>query len=249
MKPTILIVDDEKHTREGLRSSLEDHFDVYTAADSAGAVSVLQNDTVDLMVTDLRLGADDGMKLIDEVLRMAHPPICIMMTAYGSVDAAVEAMKRGAYDFVTKPLNIDKLEILIKRALRERTMEKENIDLKKQVNERFGLESFIGSSPVMQEVFDKIKQVAPARDGADRGRKRHGEGTGGSIDPPAQRTPRNSSPCIARRSRRSCSRASCSATSAGRSRARSSGESGASSRRTAARCSSTRSARSTRTRR
>ena len=163
MKPTILIVDDEKHTREGLRSSLEDHFDVYTAADSAGALSVLQNDTVDLMVTDLRLGADDGMKLIDEVLRMAHPPICIMMTAYGSVDAAVEAMKRGAYDFVTKPLNIDKLEILINRALRERTMEKENIDLKKQVNERFGLENFIGSSPVMQEVFDKIKQVAPSR--------------------------------------------------------------------------------------
>ena len=70
------------------------------------------------MVTDLRLGTDDGMKLIDEVLRMAHPPICIMMTAYGSVDAAVEAMKRGAYDFVTKPLNIDKLEILINRALR-----------------------------------------------------------------------------------------------------------------------------------
>jgi DNA-binding NtrC family response regulator len=163
MKPTILIVDDEKHTREGLRGSLEEHFEVYTAADSAGAKSVLENDTVDLVVTDLRLGADDGMKLIEEVLRMPHPPICIMMTAYGSVDTAVEAMKRGAYDFVTKPLNIDKLEILINRALRERKMEKENVELKQQVSERYGLENLIGSSLVMQDVFDKIKQVAPSR--------------------------------------------------------------------------------------
>src|ERR1043166_9794928 len=97
MTPTILIVDDEKNTREGLRASLEDAFDVYVAADIAGALSVLENENVDLMVTDLRLGAEDGMKLIDRALAMPHPPICIMMTAYGSVDTAVEAVKPGAY--------------------------------------------------------------------------------------------------------------------------------------------------------
>jgi DNA-binding NtrC family response regulator len=163
MKPSILIVDDEKHTREGLRAALEDRFDVYVAADIPGAISVLENDTIELVVTDLRLGGEDGMQLIDRALRLPHPPICIMMTAYGSVDAAVEAMKHGAYDFVTKPINIDRLEILIQRALQGREVEKENRELKQQVEKHFGLENLIGNSAVMQEVFDTIKQVAPTR--------------------------------------------------------------------------------------
>ena len=115
MNPTILIVDDEKHTREGLRASLEDSFEVYVAGDIQGAINTLDGDQIDLVLTDLRLGGEDGMQLVDKVLARPHPPIVIMMTAYGSVDAAVEAMKRGAYDFVTKPLNIDRLEVLIAR--------------------------------------------------------------------------------------------------------------------------------------
>ena len=126
---TVLIVDDEKNTREGLRKWLEDDFDIYIAADAAQAKEILKGTSVDLMVTDLRLGADDGMELIEHALGRASAPICIMMTAYGSVDTAVEAMKRGAYDFVTKPLNMDALEILIKRALRTREIESENVSL------------------------------------------------------------------------------------------------------------------------
>ena len=103
MQPTILIVDDEKHTRDGLRRLLEDEYDVYVAEDIGGALSVLERETVDLLLTDLRLAGEDGMQLIERALKMPHPPICVMMTAYGSVDTAVEAMKRGAYDFVTKP--------------------------------------------------------------------------------------------------------------------------------------------------
>jgi len=85
------------------------------------------------------------------------------MTAYGSVDAAVEAMKRGAYDFITKPINIDRLEILIHRALRSRHVEKEVVELKQQVEKHYGLERLIGESAVMHSVFDTIKQVAPTR--------------------------------------------------------------------------------------
>ena len=136
MPATILIVDDEKHTRDGLRMSFEDEFDVYVAADKGEALEVLRNDAIDVMVTDLRLGADDGMEVIEAALQMPKPPVCIMMTAYGSVDTAVEAMKRGAYHFVTKPLNIDELEILIKRALKSRGLEQENISLKRQVSEK-----------------------------------------------------------------------------------------------------------------
>ncbi len=76
-----------------------------------------ERDQIDVLLTDLRLGGEDGMTLIERALKLPHPPVCIMMTAYGSVDTAVEAMKRGAYDFVTKPLNLDKVEMLIARAL------------------------------------------------------------------------------------------------------------------------------------
>src|SRR6266850_8372100 len=156
MQPTILIVDDEKHTRDGLRRLLDDDYDVYVAEDIGGAISVLERETVDLLLTDLRLGNEDGMTLIERALKMPHPPICIMMTAYGSVDTAVEAMKRGAYDFVTKPLNLDKVEILIARALRDRKLVEENKSLRQQVDERYRLENMIGESPALREVIDTI---------------------------------------------------------------------------------------------
>src|SRR5438132_134742 len=162
MQPTILIVDDEKHTRDGLRRLLEDDYDVYVAEDIGGAISVLERETVDLLLTDLRLGGEDGMQLIERALKMPHPPVCIMMTAYGSVDTAVEAMKRGAYDFVTKPLNLDKVEMLIARALQSRRMEQENRTLRQQIDERFALENILGESPVLREVLDTIRQVAPS---------------------------------------------------------------------------------------
>src|SRR5213596_873991 len=162
MQPTILIVDDEKHTRDGLRRLLEDEYDVYVAEDIQSAMNVLERENVDLLLTDLRLAGEDGMQLIERALKMPQPPICIMMTAYGSVDTAVEAMKRGAYDFVTKPLNLDKVEMLISRALRDSKLEQENQTLRQQVDERYGLENMIGDSPALHEVLDTIRQVAPS---------------------------------------------------------------------------------------
>lgn len=162
MQPTILIVDDEKHTRDGLRRLLDDEYDTYVAEDIAGAIGVLEREQIDVLITDLRLAGEDGMKLIERALKLPHPPICIMMTAYGSVDTAVEAMKRGAYDFVTKPLNLDKLEMLVTRALGSRRIEQENRTLKQQVDERFGLKNMIGESAVLREVLDTIRQVAPS---------------------------------------------------------------------------------------
>jgi DNA-binding NtrC family response regulator len=162
LQPTILIVDDEKHTRDGLRRLLEDEYDTYVAEDIRGAMDVLEREQIDLMITDLRLGGDDGMSLIERALKLPHPPICIMMTAYGSVDTAVEAMKRGAYDFVMKPLNLDKVEMLIARSLASRRMEQENRTLRQQVDERYGLENIIGESQALREVLDTIRQVAPS---------------------------------------------------------------------------------------
>jgi DNA-binding NtrC family response regulator len=160
---TVLIVDDEKNTRDGLRLSLEDEFDVYVAANIAEAEEILKSDTVHVMLTDLRLGGESGMDLITQTLARPKPPTCILMTAYGSVDVAVEAMKKGAYDYVSKPLNIDELEIIIKRAIRSRSVEEENVALKAQFTERYGVENIIGHSAVMQPVFDMIRQVAPSK--------------------------------------------------------------------------------------
>src|SRR6187200_955749 len=159
---TVLIVDDEKHTRDGLRRLLENDYDVYVTADIAGAMDVLEREQVDVLLTDLRLGNEDGMVLIDRALKMSRPPICIMMTAYGSVDIAVQAMKRGAYDFVTKPLNLDNVELLIVRAVQNRKLEQENRALRQQVDERYGLENIWGDSPALYDVLDVIKQVAPS---------------------------------------------------------------------------------------
>src|SRR5436309_4928062 len=161
-QPTILVVDDEKHTRDGLRRLLENEYDVYVAADIAGAMNVLEREQIDVLFTDLRLGGEDGMQLIDRALKMPRAPICIMMTAYGSIDVAVEAMKRGAYDFVTKPLNLDKVELLIARAVQGRKLEQENRALRQQVDERYGLENIIGESAALHEVLDTIRQVAPS---------------------------------------------------------------------------------------
>src|SRR5438477_6461731 len=162
LQPTILIVDDEKHTRDGLRRLLEDEYDTYVAEDIRGAMDVLEREPMEVLITVLRLGGEDGMVLIERALKLPHPPISIMMTAYGTVDTAVEAMKRGAYDFVTKPLNLDKVEMLITRALASRKMEQENRALRQQIDERYGLENIIGESPALREVLDTIKQVAPS---------------------------------------------------------------------------------------
>lgn len=163
MKKTLLIVDDEKHTREGLHEAFRETYEVYTAATIDGALAALEADPADVVITDLRLGGEDGMALMEKIVAQPCPPTCIMMTAYGSVDTAVEAMRRGAYDFVTKPVNIERLEMLVRRALRSREVEQENTELKQEIKKTYGLEQMIGRSPSMVAVFDTIKQIANSK--------------------------------------------------------------------------------------
>ncbi|MCX6879687.1 MAG: sigma-54 dependent transcriptional regulator [Verrucomicrobia bacterium] len=163
MLPPLLIVDDERATRDGLRSALEEEFEVYTAAGTAEALRILKSESIKLLLTDLRLGADSGMDLLDSALVLPEAPVVIMMTAYGSVDTAVEAMRRGAWHFVTKPLNLDEVEMLLKRALRSRTLESENRQLTRQVQQSHKLDRLLGKSPAMSQVCELLQQVAPTR--------------------------------------------------------------------------------------
>src|SRR5688572_17682143 len=153
-KPLLLIVDDEKPTREGLRAALEDRYDVYTAEDAASAVELLERENFAVLLTDFRLPREDGLKLIARAKSLPKPPVCILMTAYGSEELAVEAMKSGADDYIAKGrLQIDELEMRIARVLRHQSLESENVSLRQQLQTKFGLENIIGDSPVMQQVF------------------------------------------------------------------------------------------------
>ena len=160
----LLIVDDEKPTRDGLRAALEDRYDVYIAEDAAAATTLLEQEHFDVMLTDFKLPNEDGLKLIARAKSLSQPPVCILMTAYGSEEIAVQAMKSGADDYIAKGrMQIDELEMRIARALRGQSLEQENTALRQQLEVKFGLENIIGESGVMKEIFEKVQQVAPAR--------------------------------------------------------------------------------------
>ena len=163
MPASILIVDDEKHTREGLYLALEDTYDVYLAANADEAFNLFSTERFDIVLTDLRMTGASGMKVIDQAIALSPAPIVIMMTAYGNVETAVEAMKRGAYDFLTKPVSIEKLELLIRRALQSRQTEKTVVQLQERLDRKFSFDNIIGNSKALEDVIDKVKRVAPTR--------------------------------------------------------------------------------------
>jgi DNA-binding NtrC family response regulator len=161
---TLLIVDDEKTTREGLRAALEDRYEVYLADDAKTAMELLEEESFDVLLTDFRLPNEDGMNLIARAKSLPHPPICILMTAYGSEELAVEAMKRGADDYIAKGrLQIDELEMRIARAVRQRGLEAENKALHQELDTRFGMQNIVGESQPMRDLLEIVQQVAPAR--------------------------------------------------------------------------------------
>src|SRR5882757_2571426 len=163
MVPSVLIVDDEKHTREGLQQALAENYDVTVAASADEAFNLLEAQPFDVVLTDLRMPGKSGLKVIDKALALPQRPAVLMMTAYGNIDTAVEAMKRGAVDFLTKPVNIERLEVLLQRALKTKTLEVEVKQLHERLDEKFSFEAIIGHSPKLKEVIDRVKLVAPSR--------------------------------------------------------------------------------------
>ena len=163
MLSSVLIVDDEKHTRDGLRQALEDDYDVSVAANAEEAFNQMDSQEFDVVLTDLRMPGKSGLKVIDKALALPNRPAVIMMTAYGSIDSAVEAMKRGAVDFLTKPVNIERLEVLIQRALKTRTLEVEVKQLNERLDEKFNVEGIVGHSVKLKEVIDRVRLVAPSK--------------------------------------------------------------------------------------
>ncbi len=161
MKINLLIVDDEPHTREGLELALEDEFEVFTATSAKEAVNALDEEEFQVILTDLRMPGDSGMSVIDHAIRHSSNPLCIMMTAYGEVEVAVEAMKRGAFDFLPKPINLEQLELLIKRGLTKRKLDNKNSH--HRVEKKYKFDGIMGKSMALENVLEKVRLVGPSK--------------------------------------------------------------------------------------
>ncbi len=159
----ILIADDERTSREGLSRILNQEYDVTVAEDGARAINILRKNNFDVVVTDLKMPGADGMDVLKEALSKDPQPVCIVMTAYGSIPSAIEATRIGAFDFLQKPISLDQFELMIKRAIEKKQLTEENKELKRKLNKSYELGDIIGKSAVMHEVFETVKQVAPAR--------------------------------------------------------------------------------------
>jgi DNA-binding NtrC family response regulator len=164
MKAKLLIVDDEKHIREGLEKALAlDGYEVELASDGREALDLIEEGDIDLVITDLKMPQISGEELLKESLdRIPYLPV-IILTGHGTIENAVEAMRNGAYDYITKPLNIDKLSLIVKRALENSSLKRQNRELLKQLKKKYSFESIIGKSAPMQKVFETIELVAPSR--------------------------------------------------------------------------------------
>ena len=164
MRPRILIADDEPTIRKLLKLEFERAaFLVDLANDGNMALTLLQNVRYDAAVLDISMPVCDGLQVLRAIRQQGLPMIVVMMTAYGSVDAAVAAMKEGAYDFVTKPLNLDAVELVLKRALHTRNLETANQELTTRIQADSGLQKLLGRSAAMEHVFSIIRQVAPSK--------------------------------------------------------------------------------------
>jgi two-component system response regulator PilR (NtrC family) len=160
----ILIVDDEQSMREMLSIMLrKEGYDVLAAANGEAALDVLQNEIFDLVITDVRMGQVGGIEVLRAVKDLSPETVVIMITAYASTETAVDAMKMGAYDYITKPFKNEEIRMVIQKALEKRLLRKENILLKREIESRAGFENFIGKSEPMQRVFSLIRQVADTR--------------------------------------------------------------------------------------
>jgi two-component system response regulator PilR (NtrC family) len=157
----LLIVDDEKSMREFLAIVLrKEGYYVTAVADGESALRLLEQDIFDLVMTDMKMPGMDGLALLRSIKQLSPRTVVLMITAYASTENAVEAMRAGAYDYVTKPFQIDEVKLLINKALDHRNLEEENRRLKEQFHQLEGFEQLIGRSHSMQRVLELINKVA-----------------------------------------------------------------------------------------
>jgi two-component system response regulator PilR (NtrC family) len=163
-KARILVVDDERSMQEFLEIFLRrEGYDVLTAGDVDTAIAQLESDEVDLVLTDMQMPGKTGLDLILAGREVSPETIMVVVTAFGTTDSAIAAMKEGAYDYLTKPFKVDELRIVIEKALEKKLLSRENLRLRREIRSRSRSRQIIGHSGPMQEVFELISQVAETK--------------------------------------------------------------------------------------
>lgn len=159
---TLLIVDDEQDLLAGLKRLLEPELDchILTASSAEEALAIAAKKEVDVVLTDIRMPDIDGLELLEHLKKLDQQIAVLLMTAYGSIDLAVEALRKGAYDFITKPLDEDRLFHSLKNCLERQRLLKKTATLQEKIREREELNNFVGSSPALQKVLNTIRLVA-----------------------------------------------------------------------------------------
>lgn len=163
MKPRILVVDDEESIREFLEIMLKkEGYEISLAEDGAKAKDALSKKSFDMIISDLQMPNMNGIELLKHVKDTTPDTVFMMITAFGTTETAVEAMKMGAYDYITKPFKIDEVRLNISNALRSKNLEVENRSLKKELVKEYSFQNIIGNSPAMHQIYDLIKRVSQA---------------------------------------------------------------------------------------
>lgn len=158
----VLVADDEANARKVLEILLRKlGCEVFSAADGQAALAILQSTPVDLLITDLNMPNMNGLELLENLRHQGHTFPVIVVTAYGTVENAVAAMKHGAFDFIIRPLDVDQVELVIRRALGVQRMHQENQFLKDEASKGWG--EFVGQSSAMQQTYDLIRQAGPSK--------------------------------------------------------------------------------------
>jgi two-component system, NtrC family, response regulator PilR len=160
-KARVLVVDDEKSMRDLLSITLEkEGYDVATAAGGEPAIEALRRDPTDVVITDLRMPKVDGLQVLRTAKEISPDMAVIVVTAVASTETAVEAMKLGAYDYITKPFKLDEVSLIVRNALERKRLRDENLYLRKQLETQHRFENIIGKSNLILEVFDTIRKIA-----------------------------------------------------------------------------------------
>lgn len=160
----ILVVDDEQSLREVLSIMLKRAgYAVTAVSDGEEAIEQVQKEIFDLVITDLRMPKVDGMEVLRAVKSASPETVVLIITAFATADSAVEAMKQGAYDYLTKPFQVDEVQLIIRNALEKRRLTTENILLKREMASQSSFAQLVGQSEAMQKVFDVVKKVADSK--------------------------------------------------------------------------------------
>lgn len=161
MTASLLIVDDDRLTRETLASAFADKYQTTVARSGLEALQILETEKADVVLSDLRMPDMDGLALLGRITQQqGRQPSVIFITGHATVEAAVEAMKLGAHDFITKPLNLDRLAMMLEKALENRKLREENIELKRSIRESNAPVQMVGQSAAMKKILDLAEQVA-----------------------------------------------------------------------------------------